>query len=90
MQHREVMGYESAQFLSYFKPCIDIMSGGIESGFRKVQKPADYRSRLLRIVQRGKKVMNSPCLRIALFSLDAGQHNQSLSHLSSCEHSQGR
>lgn len=45
IQHREVQGFESDLFRSYFKT-ITIMSGGAESGFRHV-KPEEYKPRLL-------------------------------------------
>lgn len=45
VQHREVQGYESRLFLSYF-PQFVVLSGGHESGFKHV-KPEAYRSRLL-------------------------------------------
>jgi gelsolin len=37
IQHREVMGYESELFKSYF-PEMVILKGGVASGFRKVEK----------------------------------------------------
>jgi gelsolin len=46
VQHREVQGHESEQFLSYFKNGISIMEGGAETGFRHV-KPTEYKPRLL-------------------------------------------
>jgi hypothetical protein len=52
VQHREVMGYESKRFLSYF-PFVKYMDGGIESGFRKV-KPEEYQPRLLHVRKEGK------------------------------------
>eukprot|EP00238_Polyblepharides_amylifera_P015743 CAMPEP_0196580914 /NCGR_PEP_ID=MMETSP1081-20130531/31478_1 /TAXON_ID=36882 /ORGANISM="Pyramimonas amylifera, Strain CCMP720" /LENGTH=369 /DNA_ID=CAMNT_0041900947 /DNA_START=72 /DNA_END=1181 /DNA_ORIENTATION=+ len=56
VQHREVMGFESALFLSYFPPSIRIMQGGIESGFRKAPSPEQYKPKLMRIRQRGNKM----------------------------------
>ncbi|KAI2804260.1 hypothetical protein BLOT_003239 [Blomia tropicalis] len=38
VQHREVEGHESKQFLSYFRNGIRLLNGGFESGFHKVDK----------------------------------------------------
>jgi hypothetical protein len=54
IQHREVQGYESSLFLSYFtgKGGIRLLDGGYDTGFRRV-KPTEYRTRLLWV--KGKK-----------------------------------
>jgi len=52
VQYREVQGYESARFLSYFKGGIRILEGGVETGFHHVE-PEKYRARLLHL--KGKK-----------------------------------
>jgi len=52
-QHREVMGYESEQFIGYFGH-LQILAGGVESGFRHVE-PEKYVTRLLHLRQTLKK-----------------------------------
>ena len=51
IQHREVEGHESEAFLALFQN-MQVLQGGIESGFNKVQ-PASYKPRLLHL--RGSK-----------------------------------
>jgi len=46
VQYREVEGCESPQFLELFNGQIQLMEGGIDSGFNHV-KPAEYKPRLL-------------------------------------------
>jgi len=77
VQHREVQGYESDLFMTYFKGQIVIMEGGIDTGFKHV-KPEEYKPRLLHF--KGKKnvrVSEVPLTRDSLnsgdvFILDAG------------------
>ena len=54
MQHREIQGHESDKFLSYFKPCIIPLEGGIASGFKKPEEE-EFETRLY--VCRGKRVV---------------------------------
>lgn len=48
---REVQNYESPEFLSLFKIRIEILNGGVESGFVKVQKIEDYPMKLFHIAR---------------------------------------
>ncbi|KAI4341255.1 hypothetical protein MLD38_025999 [Melastoma candidum] len=52
VQHRELQGHESDKFLSYFKPCIVPLEGGIASGFKKPEEQ-EFETRLY--VCRGKR-----------------------------------
>lgn len=68
VQHREVHGFESSLFLSYFK-MIRFQSGGVQSGFKHV-KPEEYKPRLLHI--KGTKNIVVREVPIAIASLNSG------------------
>ncbi|XP_074273714.1 villin-4-like [Silene latifolia] len=66
VQYREVQGHETEKFLSYFKPCIIPLEGGIASGF-KHHEAEEYKPRLY--VCQGKHVVHVnevPCARSTL------------------------
>eukprot|EP01102_Stenamoeba_stenopodia_P011278 TRINITY_DN344_c0_g1_i1.p1 TRINITY_DN344_c0_g1~~TRINITY_DN344_c0_g1_i1.p1 ORF type:complete len:522 (+),score=188.28 TRINITY_DN344_c0_g1_i1:63-1568(+) len=69
VQHREVQDFESDLFLSYFKPTIQILQGGVESGFNKV-KPTEYQPRLLHL--KGKKRVRVSQVTLSSDSLNSG------------------
>ncbi|XP_009767117.1 villin-2-like [Nicotiana sylvestris] len=54
VQHREIQGHESDKFLSYFKPCIIPLQGGIASGFKKPEEE-EFETRLY--ICKGKRVV---------------------------------
>ncbi|XP_047967411.1 villin-3-like [Salvia hispanica] len=54
VQYRELQGHESDKFLSYFKPCIIPLEGGVASGF-KTPKEEEFETRLY--ICRGKRVV---------------------------------
>jgi gelsolin len=68
VQHREVQGHESDLFLSYF-PKIQILDGGVDSGFRKVE-PTKYQPRLLHV--KGKKNVQVRQVEFKYTSLNHG------------------
>jgi len=70
VQHRETMGTESALFQSYFKGGIQYLSGGIESGFRKV-KPEEYKPRLLK-VRRTKRTVKATQIETDVKAMNKG------------------
>jgi len=71
VQHRETMGHESDQFRSYFPNGLQVLKGGIASGFRHVDTHAEFKVRLMQI--KGKKhiqVTEVPCASSSLNSGD--------------------
>ncbi|XP_059295758.1 villin-2-like isoform X1 [Lycium ferocissimum] len=54
VQHREIQGHESDKFLSYFKPCIIPLEGGVASGFKKPEEEV-FETRLY--ICKGKRVV---------------------------------
>ena len=78
VQHREVEGHESGDFLALFKGPIQILSGGIDSGFNHV-KPEEFVPRLLHLkgLVNNVRVTEVPAARTSLnsgdvFILDTG------------------
>jgi len=69
IQHREVQSYESPLFLSYFPPAIQILHGGVESGFNHVT-PTEYKPRLLHV--KGKRNIRTEQVSLDASSLNAG------------------
>jgi gelsolin len=69
VQHREVQGWESELFLSYFKNEIRLLDGGVETGFRHVE-PDKYRPRLLWI--KGRKKVRVTEVELSFKSLNSG------------------
>ncbi|XP_068494097.1 villin-3-like isoform X2 [Phaseolus vulgaris] len=67
VQHREIQGHESDKFLSYFKPCIIPLAGGIASGFSKPEEE-EFETRLY--VCRGKRVVRLRQIPFARSSLN--------------------
>jgi len=71
IQHREVSGHESSQFLAYFEGCggVKLLEGGVASGFNHV-KPEEYRPRLLHL--KGRKNIRVTEVPIEVKSLNEG------------------
>jgi gelsolin len=69
IQHREVQDYESSMFLSYFKPGIRVLEGGVDTGFHHVG-PKEYKPRLLQL--KGKKNIRLRQVPLELGSLNSG------------------
>ncbi|XWS66337.1 hypothetical protein CRYUN_Cryun05aG0191000 [Craigia yunnanensis] len=67
VQHRELQGHESDKFLSYFKPCIIPLEGGIASGFKKPEEE-EFETRLY--VCKGKRVVRLKQVPFARSSLN--------------------
>ncbi|KAJ9695860.1 hypothetical protein PVL29_011036 [Vitis rotundifolia] len=67
VQHRELQGYESDKFLSYFKPCIIPLEGGVASGFKKPEEEV-FETRLY--VCKGKRVVRLKQVPFARSSLN--------------------
>ncbi|XP_059462286.1 villin-3 [Corylus avellana] len=67
VQHRELQGHESDKFLSYFKPCIIPLEGGVASGF-KTPEVEEFDTRLY--VCKGKRVVRMKQVPFARSSLN--------------------
>ncbi|KNC56438.1 severin [Thecamonas trahens ATCC 50062] len=71
VQHREVQDHESSSFLAAFNPAIQVLAGGIDSGFRHVE-PESYTPRLLHVKKVGK---NTRVSQVALEAASLNQHD---------------
>ncbi|GMH18709.1 hypothetical protein Nepgr_020550 [Nepenthes gracilis] len=67
VQHRELQGHESDKFLSYFKPCIIPLEGGVASGFKKPEEE-EFETRLY--VCKGKRAVKLKQVPFARSSLN--------------------
>nr|XP_056712959.1 villin-like protein [Euleptes europaea] len=70
VQHREVQGYESAAFKSYFKKGIIYKKGGIASGFKHVETNIYNIKRLLHV--KGKKHVSATEVDLSWDSFNKG------------------
>ncbi|KAG6461497.1 hypothetical protein O3G_MSEX012671 [Manduca sexta] len=70
IQHREVQGYESRQFLDYFQPAIRYLDGGHASGFSHVTINAGAEKRLFHI--KGKRNVRVKQVEPSASSLNKG------------------
>jgi len=68
--HREVMSHESDQFKSFFPHGMQILAGGVPSGFHHVDRKAEFKARLRQV--KGKKHIQIVEIPIALSSLNSG------------------
>ena len=69
VQHREVQGFESKLFLSYFPNGIRVLKGGVASGFNEV-KPTEYKPRLLHL--KGKRNIRLSEVPLTIDSVNSG------------------
>ncbi|CAH2063838.1 unnamed protein product [Thlaspi arvense] len=67
VQHREIQGHESDKFLSYFKPCIIPLEGGVASGFKKPEEE-EFETRLYTC--KGKRAVHLKQIPFARSSLN--------------------
>ncbi|KAK7392904.1 hypothetical protein VNO78_21354 [Psophocarpus tetragonolobus] len=67
VQYREIQGHETDKFLSYFKPCIIPLEGGVASGFIKPEEE-EFETRLY--VCKGKRVVRLKQIPFARSSLN--------------------
>ncbi|XP_022832537.1 gelsolin-like isoform X2 [Spodoptera litura] len=70
IQHREVQGYESKQFLDYFPPAIRYLDGGHASGFNHVTINEGAEQRLFQI--KGKRNVRVKQVDVKFESLNKG------------------
>ena len=66
-QHREVQGHESDLFLSYFRPCLIALPGGVRSGFKPHAAAAEAPPRLFQV--KGRRFVRMRQLPVARASL---------------------
>jgi gelsolin len=69
VQHREIEGHESPEFLALFPKGISFMKGGVDTGFRHVE-PTSYKTRLLHV--KGKKNCTVREVELSAKSLNKG------------------
>jgi len=69
VQHREVQGYESELFMSYFHNQIKLLDGGVDTGFKHVEAEK-YQPRLLWL--KGKKRVRLTQVEMSHKSLNSG------------------
>ncbi|XP_041028590.1 villin-3-like [Juglans microcarpa x Juglans regia] len=67
VQHRDLQGHESDKFLSYFKPCIIPLEGGVASGFKKPEEE-EFETRLY--ICKGKRIVRMKQVPFARSSLN--------------------